>query len=396
MLSRRETISGVAACAAMGAAGTAMARTAKPPAIDPAKVLFLEGADQLYAYRNMDKLYPTRSIRAPAAAKPWPRAAAALDIRYTYNGKTWDTGSFMADNRVTAMVIVRDGHIALERYGLGNDENTLWTSFSVAKSLTSTLIGAAIKDGYIGGVDDPVTKYLPVLKGAGWDGCIIRDLLRMSSGVKWNEDYLDPTSDDNKMNYLVARRSKVDRLLPFLASLKRAAPPGQIFAYKTGEATILGYLVHAAIGRPLADYASEKIWKPCGFEHDGYWVLTSEGGVEWGGACFSATARDYARFGQFILDNGKAGGVQILPQWWVAEACQASAPAGANGPSGYGYLWWMGPAPGFRARGVFGQQIYINPEKRLVLAVHSAWPKPRPEKNFAALDAYINAVNAAV
>jgi CubicO group peptidase (beta-lactamase class C family) len=351
------------------------AQAARHP--DPAKLLFLEGEDQVYAFRNMDKLFPTRPFRRGPHVYALPPAPNQLDIHFDHAGAAWDTAKFMAHNRVAGLVVVKDGAVVLERYGLGHDAAAKWTSFSVAKSLTSTLVGAAIKDGHIKAVTDPVTKYLPMFKKTAFDGVILRDLLRMSGGEAWNENYLDPNSDINQDVAIIAERHRKGAMLQHMASLKRGTPAGTVNEYHTGETYLVGEVLAAAIGGPLSPYVTEKIWTPFGMESDGYWMLTAEGGTEWAGACFSATSRDYARFGQFILGGGKAGGRQILPDEWIAEATQASAPAGPkNAPTAYGYFWWMGPGPAFRAVGIFGQQIYIDRAKNLVISLQCAWPKP--------------------
>lgn len=375
---------------------SAWAQTARN--VDPAKLLFLEGEDQVYAFGNIDKLYPTRAFTRGTSVFPLPKANSELDIKFDHEGRSWTTAEFMTHNRVAGLVVVRDGRIILERYGLGQNAATKWTSFSVAKSLTSTLVGAAIKDKHIKSVLEPVTTYLPVLKGTAFDGAIIRDLLRMSGPEAWVEDYLQPDSDVNQHLAIIASRNKKGAMLEHMTRLKRVRGSGTINEYRTGESYILGEIVAAAIGSPLSPYVTEKIWKPFGMEADGYWMLTGEGGTEWGGGCFSATSRDYARFGQFILGGGMAGGRQILPDGWVAEATEASAPSGPEGrKTSYGYQWWITePGRAFRAVGVFGQQVQIVPHQKLVISIQSAWPKPGVPVNGALATAFVDAVRNAV
>ena len=194
----------------------------------------------------------------------------------------------MQSQRIAGLIAVKDGRVHLERYGLGNDANSRWISFSVAKSVVSMLIGAAIQDGYIASVDDPVVDYLPRLKGGAYDAVTIRHILQMSSGVAWNEDYADPNSDTAKAP------AGGMALVEYMRVLPRVAPPGAKFNYNTGETSIAGALLRAAIGNNLATYLSHKIWQPFGMEADGSWVIDQPGGVEYGGCCINATLRDYA------------------------------------------------------------------------------------------------------
>lgn len=362
--------------------------------IDPSKLLFVRGDEQVFTFRNMDKVFATRPIRAGGSVYGLSRAPSEIDVSYRYLDDAWNTSRFMESNRVAGLIVVHKGRILLERYGLGNDENSKWTSFSVAKSITSTLVGAALRDGFIKSVNEEIVRYLPALKSSPLSKVTIRDLLRMSSGMKWNESYLDPNSDINKHIAIFAARNQPGALLRHMATLPQADPPGSVFQYKTGDSHIIAEVLAAAIGGPLSPYLSERIWTPFGMEKDGYWLLTATDGLEWGGANISATLRDYARFGQFFMEGGVAKGRQVLPDNWLAEATQRSAPRVADGRNPfYGYQWWGGPGDkAFHARGVFGQQIFIDPDKSLVVAIHSAWSAPSDVDKKAAAIAYLEAV----
>ncbi len=276
--------------------------------------------------------------------------------------------------------MIKNGKITFETYQLGNTEHTRWMSMSVVKSITATLIGAAIKDGHIQSVDDPITRYLPQLSGSAYDGVSVRNLLQMTSGVKWDETYTDPKSDRRRM-LDVQQAQQPGGVLALTARLPRAAMPGTRWNYSTGETHVAGALLRAAVGKPLADYLSDRIWAKLGMESDATWWLESAGGLEVGGSGLSATLRDYGRFGLFLIDDGKAGGDQILPEDWVKEA---RSPKIVDGRSvDYGYMLWPIPnASGtihegaFEARGIFGQHIYINPMEKVVVVVWSALPKP--------------------
>jgi CubicO group peptidase (beta-lactamase class C family) len=276
-----------------------------------------------------------------------------------------DLDAYLAGQRMAGMLIVHDGKLRLERYGLGFDSAGRWTSFSVAKSMTSVLLGAALRDGHIRSMNDKVTDYIPQMKGSAYDDVSIRQLLTMTSGVRWNEDYADPNSD-------VARfinhqpEDGVEELVSYLRRLPREAPAGTRWNYSTGETNLVGVLVSRATKRPLADYLSEKIWKPAGMEQQATWLL-SKTGQEISGCCIQAATRDFARFGVFILNGARAGGQDIVPDGWLGEATSERVGIGQPG-RGYGYQWWTYGDGSFTARGIFGQGIFIDPKRRLVIA----------------------------
>ena len=312
---------------------------------------------------------------------PLPAANTRLDgVTFTSKGKRYDLYDYLSLNRVSGLLVLKNGRIALETYQLGNTERTRWMSMSVVKSITATLIGAAIKDGHITSIDDRVTRYLPELTGSAYDGVSVRNLLQMASGVKWNEEYTDPESDRRHMlEAQLAQRP--GGVLALMARLPRAAAPGSRWNYSTGETHVAGALLRAAVKMPLTEYLSDRIWARFGMESDATWWLESPDGLEVGGSGFSATLRDYGRFGLFLAGDGKAGGEQILPDGWVKEA---GAPKVVGGkPVDYGYMLWPIPnrrgtlhEDAFEAVGIFGQHIYVNPREQVVVVVWGALPKP--------------------
>jgi len=246
-------------------------------------------------------------------------------------------------------------------------------SMSVAKSITSTLVGAAVKEGRIS-LSDPVTRYVPSLAGSAYDGVSVRDVLMMSSGVGWNETYTDPSSDRRRL--LDAQISQVPgSALAIMKSLPRAAEPGMKFNYNTGEAQVLAEVLRAGVGRPLATYLSDRIWSRVGMEADANWWLDSPDGTEIGGSGFSATLRDYGRFGLFVLGGGVAGGDSILPAGWIQEATTPKVLRDGSALE-YGYLWWPGSGGAFMATGIHGQYVYVNPAAQVVIVVWGARPHP--------------------
>lgn len=301
-----------------------------------------------------------------------PVAAHPIAPTWTYDGKTWTVDDYMKAYRVSGLLVLKDGKILLERYGLGRKPTDRWTSFSVAKSITSTLVGAAIQDGKIKGLDAPVTDYIPQLKGSAYEGVTVRDMLTMSSGVKWDENYADPKSDVAQAGTKILQPG-VDPMVSYLRKLPRAHTPGTTFNYNTGETDLVGILVSNAVGMPLADYASEKIWKPFGMGQDAVW-MTDLAGRERGGCCISMTLRDYGRVGEFILGGGKAGGKQIVPSWWLPEATKVEIDDGARPPGGYGFFWWIRSPDRVEAVGIFGQSITMFRKEGVIVVQNAAWP----------------------
>lgn len=323
-----------------------------------AAVLFWSQAERLRNFPAMERIFPGNVVRAAGRARPLSRGAP-LPI------PSAEVDAFMATQNAAGLIVVQDGKVRLERYALGYSRDGRWTSFSVAKSVTSTLVGAAIKDGYIKSLDDPVTRYITDLAGAGYDGVTIRQLLTMTSGVKWNEDYTDPGSDVARM-FAEAVPAGQDPTVAYMRKLPRVDTPGSKFVYKTGETNLIGVLVRRATGKRLADYLSEKVWTPFGMERDAFW-MTDQGGGEVSGCCLSVSLRDYARIGMMTLeDDGR-----IAPKGWFADATR---PQVAFTGGGYGYQWWTLPG-GYAAQGIFGQAILIDPSNRLVIAISAAWPR---------------------
>jgi CubicO group peptidase (beta-lactamase class C family) len=328
-------------------------------------VLFWSDAERNAAFRAMDRmplLAKSNVIKAGKTVSPLPNGA---DLTID------DVDIYMKGQRTSALVIVQDGKVRFEKYGLGFDSKGRWTSFSVAKSLTSTLVGAAIKDGYIKSIDDKVSVYIPEMKGSAYDDVSIAQLLTMTSGVKWNEDYEDRNSDVARFNEHKAEPG-IDVTVSYMRTLPREAPAGTKWVYKTGETNLIGVLVSKATGKTLSNYLSEKIWAPFGMEQDATWLLGATG-HEISGCCMQAATRDMARFGQFILGGGMAGGKAVLPDGWITAATTKKADIGAPG-FGYGYQWWTLDDGSYQAQGIFGQGIFIDPARKLVIASNSNWP----------------------
>ena len=331
-------------------------------------VLFWSIPQRDATFRAMDRitfLVKSRIVPAGKDVYPLPKGAP-LDVGI-------DVDAYMNDQRSAGLVIIQDGKIRLEKYGLGFSGDGRWTSFSVAKSFTSTLVGAAIKDGYIKSIDDKVSDYIPDLKGSVYDDVTIKQLLTMTSGVKWNEDYADPKSDVALFNEHKAEPG-VDVTVSYMRKLKRELPPGTKWVYKTGETNLIGVLVSSATKKNLSDYLAEKIWRPFGMEQNASWLLGSTG-HEISGCCLQASTRDFARFGLFMLGGGMAEGKPVLPNGWIAAATTKQVDTDQPGYS-YGYQWWtLNYGSYYEARGIFGQGIFIDPKRKLIIASNSDWPQ---------------------
>jgi len=281
-------------------------------------------------------------------------------------GQNW-----IEERAVTSLLVMQDGQIRFEEYYLGTGPDDRRISWSMAKSYLSALFGIVMNEGAITSLDDPVVKYAPKLKGSAYEPATIRNVLNMASGVTFDEDYLDPNSDINRMGRVVALGGELD---DFAASLKDSfAAPGEVWQYVSIDTHVVGMVIRGATGRSIPDLLTEKIVQPLGLERDGYYV-TDGAGVAFVLGGLNFTTRDYARFGQMILQNGLRDGRQIVPADWIAESTWPSAPT-EPGKIGYGYQWWIpvGAHEGeFLARGVYGQYMYFDQPRGVLIVATGA------------------------
>ncbi len=352
-------------------------------------LLFWSQPQRDAAFRALDRLsvlakwHVIPASGTPAPLPPGPPLKINVDV-----------DAYMAGQRSAALLVLHDGKLRLERYGLGFDSAGRWTSFSVAKSMTSTLVGAAIRDGYIKSMDDKVSDYIPQMKGSAYDEVSIRQLLTMTSGVKWNEDYADPNADVAKFNNHKPEEG-VDALVSYMRKLPREVPAGTRWHYSTGETNLVGILLTQATKKPLASYLSEKIWVPAGMEQQATWIL-SKTGQEISGCCIQAASRDYLRLGQFILNGATVNGKSIVPDGWLLEATTTRTTID-QAERGYGYQWWTYADGTFAARGIFGQGIFIDPKRKLVIASNANWAAGATDHSaIASREAFYRAVQRAI
>jgi len=336
------------------------------------------GIEQAKNFREMSSIYPVRVVRRSTRAKPFERGQAIdLPANFTFDGRSIDTRTFLTDVETTGLLILRDGRIVFEDYWLGNDATTQSISWSVAKSFTSALMGIAVGEGAIRSIEDPVTKYAPELAGSAYDGVRIKDVLQMSSGARWNEDYADPESDINRFGRLLVDGTSLDA---FAATCKPERPPGTYNRYNSTDTHVLGLVVRKATARSLAEYLQEKLWEPVGMEADAFFIVDNKG-AEFAGGGLNAVLRDYARLGQLYLQQGVWNGKQVIPADWVRASVTPDAPHVTPGPRpsapfpwGYGYQWWVPDSSGpYTAIGIYGQFVFVHPKARMVVAKTTAF-----------------------
>ena len=312
-------------------------------------------------FSNMDRLFLTRALsRGEGAVSPLPQGVPEVLPE--------EVEAWIAARNVTALVVLKDGKIVHESYHQGTGPEDLRISWSVAKSYLSALFGVVYAEGKIASLDDPVVKYVPELAGTAYDGATVRHILTMSSGVKFNEDYLDFWSDINRMGRVLALGQSMDG---FAASLKeREAEPGARWHYVSIDTHVLGMIIRGATGEDIPELLERHILAPLGMEKAPYY-LTDGYGVSFVLGGLNVTTRDYARFGQMIAQGGQWQGRQVVPRDWVEASTSPQAPGGV----GYGYQWWIadGAGPGeVNAQGIYGQYIWIDRARGVVIAVNAA------------------------
>ncbi|MEM6994095.1 MAG: serine hydrolase, partial [Myxococcota bacterium] len=295
--------------------------------------------DKRAHFGAIEGVLPTGVVRAGDNA--WPLTPAHRDLsgtRYTLGEETFTVADFVRSGDVAGLIVVSRGVVVYEWYDAEDGASRRWISFSITKSVTSLLVGAAIADGSIGSVDDAAVQYLPELANGPYANVTIEELLRLSSGLPWREKYADPESDVSHAWNLNPPR--------LLRHIGRRAPRKKKFHYNTGEVNLLGELLRAAVGESLPSYLGRKIWRPFGMATDATWVLDEPDGKALGGCCLSATLQDYARIGLFALREGRLrDDTSTLPDGWIAASRRGKR---------YGRLWWL-RGEAFAAIGIYGQ-----------------------------------------
>ena len=331
-------------------------------------------------YQNLNRVYeifPTSKLSHSSKPLIFKKGASLeLPSNFIFEDKVVKVDEYLSRTDTSALLILKDGKISYENYWLTGGKNVQWISMSVAKSFISALIGIAIDQGHIKSLEDEVTDYVPQLKNSAYDNVRIKDILQMSSGASWNEDYSDANSDINRSSKIFAIGGSLDE---FSASLKKELKPGSYNRYNSTDTQVLGMLLREATRTSVTKYMQEMLWHPMGAQDSGYWILDSKN-MEMAYAGFNATARDYAKLGELYRLGGKINGKQIIPRDWVKASVKPDAPHLMPGdnplsdfPLGYGYQWWVPDLSGdFSAIGVYNQFIYVSPQSNMVIVKLSA------------------------
>jgi|SRR5690554_896432 len=331
-------------------------------------LLFWSQEEKERRFPIMHEIYPSIPISTGAHISSLEKSKSIIPM---WEDET-TVDSYLKDNHVQGVIVIKDGQISLEHYAPGITPETLWTSFSVAKSVSSMLVGIALTEGVIESLEDPLKKYINEFKGYDYGEVTVRQLLTMTSGIDWNEDYEDPNSDVGQM-YTALCEGNEAHILTYMKPLKFAHKPGTHWNYSTGETDLVGILVQKATGKSLSEYLSEKVWKPFGMEHCAAWLADECSNLNLGGSGLSASLRDFARLGMLMLDNGNIGNDTIISEEFMKASTSLLQPVNDLG-DGYGYLWWRFKDGSYGAFGIFGQMVYVNPHKNLVIAQMAAWP----------------------
>ena len=334
-------------------------------------------------HEHFDRLYrmlPSSRMTASATPHDFPDGSRVeLPTTFDFAGTVVDTERFLDVTDTAALLVLRDGAVVHEQYRLTGDRGVQWISWSVAKSFVSALVGIAVSQGHIRSIDEPISAYVQVEPGSAYDGVSIKDVLQMSSGARWHEDYSDRTSDVARLGAAMAPGGSLDR---FVATAVPESPAGTVCQYNSTDTQALGSLLVNATGRSITDYMQEHLYEPLGLESDGYWLLDATGReMAFGGV--NLTARDFAKLGELYRRGGEWNSRQVVPADWVTASIVPDAPhlewgrpviAGEALPDGYGYQWWLIPGglDQYSAIGVYNQWVFVSPRHDVTIVKLSA------------------------
>lgn len=358
------------------------------------------------AWSALDKVpgVRTRVVGRSPDARALPRAVQIPEIAYRYRNLSYTLADYMDRQRVTGVLVLKNGEVVAEHYRYGRAENARFLSFSMAKSVTSLLIGLAVEKGHIASLDDVAEKYVKALAGSPYGATTVRQLLRMSAGLTFTERY-DGNDDIARLSRASAGVIGAGSPVDVLSSvIDRHAAAGEKFVYASAETDVLGRVLTAATGKNMAELTTDWLWKPMGAEHDAFWRVSSDGQEQSFGA-FNASLRDWGRLGLLLANDGrvdgqvdgKAGSSQILPRDYLLDATdparqpEAFKPRKATPYFGYGYQFWLMPLKErtFAMQGIHGQTLYVQPSSGVVMVLTSVWesasgkqdPQPYAERD---------------
>lgn len=338
-------------------------------------------ADKIvYNFSHMSDILYFSDLPRSGEEHQWVQELSPLPVSYLDRGMLKNTKKMLEELQTTGLVILKDGVIKYEEYFKGTSQTDKRISWSISKSFVSALTGLALERGEIESINDPVTKYVPSLKGSAYDGVPLLDVLNMASGIKFDEDYLDPASDINEMGTVLALGGSLDEFAAEQKNINR--PSGTKWQYCSIDTHVVSMVLRAATGKTLQEYFIENLWSKIGASSDAYYSTDGDGNAFALGGLNMPT-RDYALFGELYRNQGKRGDIQIIPAAWIKASTTNSAPSGDVKTTtktqnekrfGYGYQWWLPhQADGeYFAVGVYGQFIYINPKAGVVIAKNAA------------------------
>jgi CubicO group peptidase (beta-lactamase class C family) len=327
-------------------------------------------------FSHMDQAFITQPILKPSKTHRFKQANQNLPKKFNYQGESLIVDDFLKRRATTALIVIKNDEVTFEQYYLGTTRADKRISWSMAKSFVSVLFGMQVDAGKID-IEQPVDFYLPEMQGSGYENVKVKHVLQMSSGVKWDEDYQNFNSDINKMGRVLAVNGSLDEMT---TELQAESEPGKAFHYVSMDTHVIGMIVRQVSGKSLVELLQERIWNKLGMESDAAWITDSQG-VAFALGGLNVIARDYARFGLLLLNNGQWQGEQLVSKEWISEATTAQSDylKSANNKLGYGYQIWLPPeaeSGEFFCVGVYGQYIYVNQQENIVIVKNSA------DKNF--------------
>ena len=345
----------------------------------PAFELF-SGEPQHETFPRLGEIFPNSQLTPSNRPQDLANGVQVeLPSEYEFEGERCDTEQFFRETDTAALLVLKDGLVRFERYALTGGPDVCWISWSVAKSFVSALIGIAIEEGHIESIEDSIGHYATDLQDSTYGDVRIKDVLQMSSGARWNEDYTDPESDISRFADAITTGGS---MLEFVAGMQRESQPGTVCQYNSADTQALGFMLMAATGRSITDYMQEKLYEPLGMTHSGHWILDSQGAeMAFGG--LNLTARDFAKLGELYRLQGEWQGDEIVPPDWVLTSVTPDAPHLAPGkvlvggqvlPLGYAYQWWIpeGDRGEFSAIGIYNQFVYVDPSRDTTIVKLSA------------------------
>ncbi|MEM9026058.1 MAG: serine hydrolase domain-containing protein [Verrucomicrobiota bacterium] len=350
--------------------------------------LFWSPEDRRLGLSLLEKIKPTREIKSARDRELNVKPHNFSDFVYEFEGQSFSLKNHLDSQQVAGLMILRAGQVVYEHYADSFHQGTRWNGFSIAKSALALLVGLTIQTGQIESIDTSVSVYLPELEASAYSDVTIRNLMHMSSGVAWSEDYADPESDVARLSEFTAGQGILG-LIEYMAKLPTKGPPGSIYNYNTGEIYLLGFILSRVTGQSLSELMSQRLWNEIGANESAHWMLNAPGGLETAGCCIAATLEAHAKLGQFVLEMASdLKGDQILSSEWL-EFMRAPSPQNER----YGALWFRDGPEAIFAAGIFGQLIYIDFSSETVIAIHSHWNDALSEGYLSRRNAFVRAIS---